>query len=102
MKRLMIFLSAVLMLSCTIAGAQRIASSSFTTLAYIRDDGTMQDASFRTIGYFKPGGTVQDASFRTIGYVKPDGTVQDSSFRTIGYAKGIPRQRAAFYFFFMG
>ena len=67
MKRLMIFLSAVLMLSCTIAGAQRIASSSFTTLAYIRDDGT----------------------------------VQDSSFRTIGYAKGIPRQRAAFYFFFM-
>ena len=57
--------------------------------------------SFRTVGYIKDNGTVQDASFRTIGYVKPDGTVQDSSFRTIGYAKGIPRQRAAFYFFFM-
>ena len=43
---------------------------------------------------------IMDGSYGTVGYVKSDGTVQDKSYRTIGYARDIPRQWAAFYFFF--
>ncbi len=44
---------------------------------------------------------VKDGSYRTVAHIKSDGTVQDSSYRTIGHAGDIPRNWAAFYFFFL-
>lgn len=65
------------------AFAQKVTNSSYQTLAYIKSDGTLQDASYRTIGH-----------------IKKDGTVQDANYRTIGHADGVPKAWAAWYFFF--
>lgn len=77
-----------------------VQDGSYKTIGYLKSDGTVQDASYRTVGHIKNDGTVQNGSYQTIGYVKSDGTIQDKSYRTIGYARDIPRQWAAFYFFF--
>ena len=75
----------VIVISCTIfsANAQR-----------------MQNGSYSTVGYVKSDGTVQDGSYRTIGHIKSDGTVQDGSYRTIGHASGVSTEWAAVFFFF--
>ena len=61
----------------------------------------LQNGSYSTVGYIKSDGTVQDGSYRTIGHIKSDGTVQDGSYRTIGHADSSLRQEwiAWFYFF---
>ena len=84
MKRAVITIfSAVLMLLCYDAQAQKITNG-----------------SYQSVGYIKSDGTIQDGSYRTIGHIKSDGTVQDGSYRTIGHAKGIPATWAAVFFFF--
>ena len=82
------------------AQAQRITDSSYRTIGHIKSDGTVQDGSYRIIGHIKRDGTVQDSSYRIIGHIKDDGTVQDSSYRIIGHADDIPKEWAAWYFFF--
>ena len=52
MKRFILILMLALWgaLSGT-ALAQKVTNSSYQTLAYIKPDGTVQDASYRTIGH---------------------------------------------------
>ena len=101
-RRILFLLVALLALAGSAAHAQTVKASNYSTLGYIKSDGTVQDRSYRTLGYIKSDGTVQDRSYRTLGYVKSDGTVQDRSYRTFGHAKGIPTKWAALYFFFIG
>ena len=83
------------------AYAQRLQSGNYSTVGYLKSDGTVQDGSYRTIGHIKSDGTVQDGSYRTIGYIKSDGTVQDGSYRTIGHAdSSIKREWVAWFYFF--
>ena len=81
--------------------AQRLQDGSYSTVGYIKSDGTVQDGSYRTIGHIKSDGTVQDGSYRTIGHIRSDGTVQDGSYRTVGHADSSLRKEwlAWFYFF---
>ncbi len=44
--------------------------------------------------------TVTNGNYATVGYIKSDGTIQDGSYRTIGHARDIPRNWAAWFFFF--
>lgn len=99
-KRLLTILLCICALGTGGAYAQRITDSGFSTIAFIKSDGTIQDSSFRVIGHIKSDGTVQDSSFRVIGHVKKDGIIQDASFRVIGHADDIPMKWAAYYFFF--
>ena len=82
-RRILLFLAALLPILSLEAGAQSVRNSSYQTIAHIKSDGT-----------------VQDGSYRIIGHIKRDGTVQDSSYRIIGHADDIPREWAAWYFFF--
>ena len=68
-------------------------------MGYIKGE-TIYDRSYSTLGYVKSDGTVYDRSYSTLGYVKDDGTVYDRSYSTIGYAKGINKKWAAVFFFF--
>lgn len=63
--------------------AQKIQSSSYSTMYYINSDGRIQDNNYRTLGYIKDD-KIQDNSYKTIGYIR-DGKVQDNSYRTVGY-----------------
>ena len=105
MKRLFLLLfSAVLLLApaaYTTLSAQRLQDGSYSTVGYIKSDGTIQNGSYSTIGHIKSDGTVQDGSYRTIGHIKSDGTVQDGSYRTIGhFEKGMRTDWVAWFFFF--
>ncbi len=60
----------------------------------------MQDRSYSTVGYIRSDGTVQDRSYTTIGHIRSDGTVQDRSYTTIGHANGVSKEWAAVFFFF--
>ena len=88
MKRIFCLLTLLAAFAaCGSAFAQRLQNGSYSTVGYIKSDGTIQDGSYRTIGYIKSDGTVQDGSYRTVGHIKGDGTVQDGSYRTIGHVK---------------
>ena len=102
MKRFFgILLIMTVLLTGEQAFAQRLQNGSYSTVGYIKSDGTVQDGSYRTVGHIKSDGTVQDGSYRTIGHIKSDGTVQDGSYRTIGHADSSLRTEwvAWFYFF---
>ena len=115
MKKLLIVI--MMLFTLGFVSAQKIQNSSYSTVGYIKSDGTIQNSSYSTIGYIKSNGTiqnssystvgyvrsdgkVQNSSYSTIGYIKDDGKVQNSSYSTIGYAKGINKQWAAVAFFF--
>ena len=69
------------------AWAQTITDGSYSTVGYIKSDGTIQDRSYRTIGHIRDDGTVLDGSYRTIGHLRGDGTVMDGSYRTVGHIR---------------
>ena len=102
MKRFyFLMLALALLLTGGEAYAQRLQNGNYSTVGYLKSDGTMQDGSYRTIGHIKSDGTVQDGSYRTIGHIKKDGTVQDESYRTIGHAdSGISKSWIAWFYFF--
>ena len=60
----------------------------------------MQNGSYSTVGYIRSDGTVQDRSYTTIGHIRSDGTVQDRSYTTIGHTQGVSKEWAACFFFF--
>ena len=102
MKRILCTLLALAaLLTGSEAFAQRLQNGSYSTVGYIKSDGTVQDGSYRTVGHIKSDGTVQDGSYRTIGHIKNDGTVQDGSYKTIGHAdSSLPQAWIAWFFFF--
>ena len=64
---------------------------------------TIQNSNYSTVGYIKDDGTVQNENYSTIGYIKDDGTLQNSNYSTIGYAKNVNKKWAAaavFFFFY--
>ena len=101
MKR---FLFLLLALAALLTGgeacAQRLQNGNYSTVGYLKSDGTIQDGSYRTIGHIKSDGTVQDGSYRTIGHIKSDGTVQDGNYRTIGHFDTSVRTSWAAWFYF--
>ena len=62
-----------------------VTNSSYSTLGYIRSNGTVENSSHSTIGYIKSNGEVENSSHSTIGYVRSNGEVENSSHSTIGY-----------------
>ena len=62
-----------------------VTNSSYSTLGYIRSNGTVENSSHSTIGYIRTDGTVENSSHSTIGYVRSNGEVENSSHSTIGY-----------------
>lgn len=102
MRRILFLLfAAAALLSADDVFAQRLQNGSYSTVGYIKSDGTVQDGSYRTIGHIKSDGTVQDGSYRTIGHVKSDGTIQDGSYRTIGHAdSSLKKEWLAWFYFF--
>lgn len=59
-------------------------SSGGSTVAYISDDGRIENASRSTIGYVDSGGRVENAGRSTLGYIEGD-RVENSGRSTIGY-----------------
>ena len=62
-----------------------ISGSNYSTLGYIKSNGTVENSSHSTIGYIRTNGTVENSSHSTIGYVRSNGEVENSSHSTIGY-----------------
>ena len=88
-----------LLLAGTAAYGQKITDSNYSTIAYIKSDGTVQNSNYSTIGHIKGDGTVQNASYQTIGHVK-DGRVQDANYRTVAHYDGVKAKWVAFLVFF--
>jgi len=55
-----------------------------STIAYISDDGRIENSSRSTIGYVDSGGRVENAGRSTLGYIEGD-RVENSGRSTIGY-----------------
>ena len=54
MKRIFCLLTLLAAFAaCGSAFAQRLQNGSYSTVGYIKSDGTIQDGSYRTIGYIK-------------------------------------------------
>ena len=96
--RMMFMALAILMVSA--ASAQTVYNSSGSSCGKIEDNGTIRNSSGSSIGKVESDGTVRNGSGSSIGKVESDGTVRNSSGSSIGKAPGIPRERAAAYFFF--
>ena len=71
-------LSVLLLLSATaFAGHLRLEDSSYNTIAYVREDGRIEDASFLPLGRIVCDDDtdrirIEDASFNTLGYIDND------------------------------
>ena len=102
MKRFLFILMTLAALAAgTDAYAQRLQNGNYSTIGYIKSDGTVQNGNYSTIGYIKSDGTVQNSNYSTIGYIKSDGRVQNSNYSTIGYADtGIRKEWVAWFYFF--
>ena len=73
------FLLPALLLLATVASAGnlRLEDSSYNTIAYIREDGRIEDASFSPLGRIVAEEDtdrirIEDASFNTVGYICED------------------------------
>lgn len=80
--RAKILLILFLLLAGTAAYGQKITDSNYSTIAYIKSDGTVQNANYSTIGHVK------------------DGRIQDANYRTIAHYDGIKAKWVAFLVFF--
>ncbi|MCK5840902.1 MAG: hypothetical protein KAH31_01945 [Candidatus Sabulitectum sp.] len=73
-----IFIVVLLLLTTAVsAGHLRLEDSGYDTIAYIREDGRIEDASFLPLGRIileEDTGRfrIEDASFNTLGYVDED------------------------------
>lgn len=78
---------------------QLLAIALLLTLANMSTEAQrLKSSSGSTIGYFEDG-RVKNSSGSTIGYVD-DGRVKSSSGSTFGYFEGVRRIEAVLYFFF--
>lgn len=89
------------------AGDLRLENSRYETVAYIREDGRIEDASFQLLGYIRteteesePGLRIEAGDFRVLGYIRQnevqspdlrklfditdDGRIRDSRLRNTG------------------
>lgn len=105
MRSLFVFLAVC----CAVvsAGDLRLENSRYETVAYIREDGRIEDASFQLLGYIRteteesePGLRIEAGDFRVLGYIREnevqspdlrklfditsDGRIRDSRLRNTG------------------
>lgn len=105
MRSLFVFLAVC----CAVvsAGDLRLENSRYETVAYIREDGRIEDASFQLLGYIRteteesePGLRIEAGDFRVLGYIREnevqspdlrklfditsDGRIRDSRLRNRG------------------
>ncbi len=88
MRSLFVFLA----LCCAVASAGdlRLENSRYETVAYIREDGRIEDASFQLLGYIRaesedeaePGLRIEAGDFRVLGYIR-DNEVQSPDLRKL-------------------
>jgi hypothetical protein len=87
MRSLFVFLA----LCCAVASAGdlRLENSRYETVAYIREDGRIEDASFQLLGYIRteieesePGLRIEAGDFRVLGYIR-ENEVQSPDFRKL-------------------
>lgn len=69
------------------AGDLRLENSRYETVAYIREDGRIEDPSFQLLGYIRTdteeeGIRIETNDFRVLGYIR-DGDVLDSDYRKL-------------------
>lgn len=96
--RFIIFALSIMMASAV--SAQTVYNSSGSSCGKIENDGTIRNSSGSSVGRFDSDGTIRNSSGSSIGKIDSDGTIRNSSGSSIGKAPGIPRERAAAYFFF--
>lgn len=77
-----LFFCLIILVSVATAGHLRLEDSGYETIAYIREDGGIEDASFMPIGRIileedEDRYRIEDDSFTTLGYFK-DGEFLDS------------------------
>ena len=51
-----------LLLAGTAAYGQKITDSNYSTIAYIKSDGTVQNANYSTVGHIYLDGTLKNAN----------------------------------------
>ena len=88
MRNLLIILALTLAASA-LAGDLRLEDSSFSTLAYIREDGRIEDDSFQTLGYIRDEGEdgtrIEDVEYNTLGYID-EGEIENAEYEeTFGH-----------------
>ena len=85
MRNLLIILALTLAASA-LAGDLRLEDSSFSTLAYIREDGRIEDDAFQTLGYIRDEGEdgtrIEDAEYNTLGYID-EGEIENAEYEEI-------------------
>jgi hypothetical protein len=74
----------VLLISGWMFAGEITISKGGSTIAYISDDGRIENSSRSTLGYVDSGGRVENAGRSTMGYIQ-DGRVENSGRSTIGY-----------------
>ncbi|MFO7627347.1 MAG: hypothetical protein R6V62_08835 [Candidatus Fermentibacteraceae bacterium] len=103
-----LFVSLAVFCAVVSAGDLRLENSRYETVAYIREDGRIEDASFQLLGYIRteseeesgPGLRIEAGDFRVLGYIREnevqspdlrklfditsDGRIRDSRLRNSG------------------
>jgi hypothetical protein len=80
----MIFMMCGLFLTTTVYSEEIKISQGGSTIAYISDDGRIENSGRTTIGYVDSSGRVENAGRTTLGYIEGD-RVENSGRSTIGY-----------------
>lgn len=89
MRSLFVFLAVCCAVAA--AGDLRLENSRYETVAYIREDGRIEDASFQLLGYIRtesedeavePGLRIEAGDFRVLGYIR-DNEVQSPDLRKL-------------------
>lgn len=102
-----LFVSLAVFCAVVAAGDLRLENSRYETVAYIREDGRIEDASFQLLGYIRveteeeePGLRIEAGDFSVLGYIREnevqspdlrklfditdDGRIRDSRLRNTG------------------
>lgn len=103
-----LFFCLVIFISVATAGHLRLEDSGYETIAYIREDGRIEDASFMPIGRIvyeedDERYRIEDDSFTTLGYLKDaeffdsfedkifelssDGRIKNHRFRDVAFIR---------------
>jgi hypothetical protein len=79
-----LILALILSISGWIFAGEITISKGGSTIAYISEDGRIENSSRSTLGYVDSSGRVENAGRSTMGYIQ-DGRVENSGRSTIGY-----------------
>ena len=77
--------------------------SSYSTIGYVRDDGSVQNGSHSTVGHWSID-RITDGSYSTLWNINSSGSITNSNYSTVGQLEGNWKENikavVAYLFFF--